>query len=74
VRTAEAYELTLNNFRSTLRGTGLDLDSELALVAPLAQGWARSSRREGMTVNYKIGCRNFVIYILTPMRPHCKSI
>lgn len=47
VRTADAYELILNDFRETLRSAGLDLDSEPALVAPLAQGWARSSRREG---------------------------
>jgi site-specific recombinase XerD len=50
VRTANAYELTPNDFRETLRGAGLDLDSEPALVAPLAQGWARSSRHEGVTV------------------------
>jgi site-specific recombinase XerD len=45
-RTATAYELTLNDFRAILWGAGLDLDSEPALVAPLAQGWARSSKRE----------------------------
>jgi site-specific recombinase XerD len=50
VRTADAYELTLHDFRQTLRGAGLDLDGEPALIAPLAQGWARSSRREGVTV------------------------
>src|SRR6266496_1757563 len=50
VRTATAYEETLNDFRDTLRGAGLDLDSEPALVAPLAQGWARASKREGVTV------------------------
>jgi site-specific recombinase XerD len=49
-RTAAAYDETLNDFRDTLHKAGLDLDSEPALVAPLAQGWARSSRREGMTV------------------------
>ncbi len=49
-RTADAYETTLADFRETLRSAGLDLDSEPALVAPLAQGWARSSRREGTTV------------------------
>lgn len=49
-RTAEAYELTLDDFRNTLRGAGLDLDSEPALVAPVAQDWARSSRREGVRV------------------------
>jgi len=41
-RTADAYAQTLNNFRGILRGAGLDLDSEPALVAPLAQGWARA--------------------------------
>jgi hypothetical protein len=50
VRTANAYEEALNDFRDTLRVTGLDLDSESALIAPLAQGWARSSKREGVTV------------------------
>lgn len=49
-RTADAYELTLNDFRAMLHKAGLDLDSEPALVAPLAQGWARSSKREGVTV------------------------
>jgi site-specific recombinase XerD len=49
-RTAEAYETTLADFRDTLHKVGLDLDSEPALVAPLAQGWARSSKREGVTV------------------------
>jgi len=32
VRTADAYEETLNDFRETLRSAGLDLDSEPALV------------------------------------------
>ncbi len=50
LRTAAAYEETLRDFRDTLRGAGLDLDSEPALVAPLAQGWARASKREGVTV------------------------
>lgn len=50
VRTADAYEETLKGFRDTLRKVGLDLDSEPALVAPIAQGWCRSSRREGVTV------------------------
>jgi site-specific recombinase XerD len=50
VRTAAAYEATLNDFRDTLHKAGLDLDSEPALVAPLAQGWARSSKREGVSV------------------------
>ncbi len=49
-RTADAYQTTLHDFRDTLQGAGLDLDSEPALVAPLAQGWARQSKREGMTV------------------------
>ena len=50
MRTAQAYEETLNDFREALRSGCLDLDSEPALVAPLAQGWASSSRREGKTV------------------------
>jgi hypothetical protein len=33
LRTAEAYEETLLDFRGTLRAAGLDLDSEPALVA-----------------------------------------
>jgi integrase/recombinase XerD len=49
-RTASAYEETLNDFRAMLHKGGLDLDSAPALVAPLAQGWARSSKREGMEV------------------------
>jgi site-specific recombinase XerD len=49
-RTAEAYRDTLADFREMLHKAGLDLDSEPALVAPLAQGWARHSRREGVTV------------------------
>ena len=50
VRTAQAYEITLADFRNILRSAGLDLDSEPPLVAPLAQGWARSSRRPGAQV------------------------
>jgi integrase/recombinase XerD len=50
VRTANAYEETLNDFRDTLQAVGLDLDSETALIAPLAQGWARASKREDVTV------------------------
>jgi integrase/recombinase XerD len=50
VRTANAYEETLKDFRGMLQSVGLDLDSEPSLVAPLAQGWARSSKREGVSV------------------------
>jgi len=50
LRTADAYDETLNDFRRTLQSAGLDLDSEPALVAPLAQGWCRSSRRAGAEV------------------------
>ena len=49
-RTADAYEETLHDFRAALQAAGLDLDSEPALIAPLAQGWCRSSRREGRYV------------------------
>lgn len=51
-RTADAYEETLSDFRNTLRSARppLDLDSEPALVAPLAQGWARARKREGKIV------------------------
>ncbi len=51
LRTAETYEKTLNDFRDTLRQVGLDLDDKPAIVAPIAQGWARQSKREGMTVS-----------------------
>jgi len=50
LRTATAYEETLNDFRDTLRSAGLDLDSEPAMIAPLAQGWCRSSKRDGAQV------------------------
>lgn len=50
LRTAKSYDATLHDFRDTLQGAGLDLDSEPALVAPLAQGWARHSRRAGAQV------------------------
>ncbi len=51
VRIANAYgRETLKDFRGMLQSVGLDLDSEPSLVAPLAQGWARSSKREGVTV------------------------
>ena len=38
VRTASAYEEILNDFRDTLQKARLDLDSEPALIAPLAKG------------------------------------
>ena len=49
-RTAGAYEETLSAFRDMLQSAGLDLDSEPALIAPLAQGWCRSSKRDGVQV------------------------
>jgi len=49
-RTADAYEETLDDFRATLERAGLDLDSDPAIVAPIAQGWARHSRRAGAQV------------------------
>jgi len=49
-KTRHAYESTLHSFRSMLAGAGLDLDSEPATLAPLAQGWAGYSAREGQAV------------------------
>jgi site-specific recombinase XerD len=49
-RTADAYEETLNDFRATLQRACLDLDSEPALVAPIAQGWARARKQDGEIV------------------------
>ncbi len=49
-KTRQAYETTLQSFRAMLQGAGLDMDSEPALVALLAQGWAGLSRREGQTI------------------------
>src|SRR6266699_2309128 len=52
LRTATAYEETLQDFRGMLLSCRppLDLDSEPAMVAPLAQGWCRSSKRDGAQV------------------------
>ncbi len=49
-KTRWAYDTTLADFRSNLQSEGLDIDSEHAIVAPLAQGWAGHSRREGQEV------------------------
>jgi site-specific recombinase XerD len=46
-RTADAYQDTLNDFREMLHKAGLDLDSEPAIIAPLAQGWARARKHDG---------------------------
>jgi site-specific recombinase XerD len=39
-KTKKAYSDTLYQFRSLLQSSGLDLDSDPAIVAPLAQGYA----------------------------------
>jgi len=49
-KTRHAYDATLQLFQMTLQGVGLDLDSDPALIAPLAQGWAGQSVRPGHTV------------------------
>jgi integrase/recombinase XerD len=49
-KTQHAYRTTLQGFRDALQSAGLDLASEPALIAPLAQGWAGHSAREGHTV------------------------
>ncbi len=50
VRTAQAYEETLNDFRATLQDVGFDLDSETAIIASLALGWAATRKRDGEIV------------------------
>jgi len=50
VPTQHAYRTTLQGFRDALQSAGLDLASDPALIAPLAQGWAGHSAREGHTV------------------------
>ncbi len=49
-KTKHAYETTLHSFREALQSAGLDLSSEPSLIAPLAQGWAGHSAREGQAV------------------------
>jgi site-specific recombinase XerD len=49
-KTRHAYDVTLQLFQATLQGVGLDLDSDPALVAPIAQGWAGQSVRPGHVV------------------------
>jgi integrase/recombinase XerC len=51
-KTTTAYTETLNDFRATLKKARKDLDSEPALVAPIAQGWAGQSKREGQQVTW----------------------
>lgn len=48
-KTKKAYQDALLDFRTTLQSQHLDLDSEPALIAPLAQGWAgQSTERENV--------------------------
>jgi site-specific recombinase XerD len=49
-KTEHAYHNTLHAFRDALQSAGLDLDSDPALIAPLAQGWAGHSARAGHIV------------------------
>lgn len=49
-KTKHAYQTTLQSFRVMLSGAGLDMDSDPALIAPLAQGWAGHSARAGQTI------------------------
>jgi site-specific recombinase XerD len=44
-KTYRAYKENLEQFRAILRASGLDLDGPASAIAPLAQGWAASSRR-----------------------------
>lgn len=50
-KTETAYRETLSDFRHLLRSVGYDLDAESSIIAPLAQGWANVSKREGETVS-----------------------
>lgn len=49
-KTKRAYADTINQFRSLLQSAGLDLDSEPAIVATIAQGYAGRSVSEGKDV------------------------
>jgi site-specific recombinase XerD len=44
-KTYTAYRENLTQFRSVLSASGLDLDSPPSVIAPLAQGWAATSKR-----------------------------
>lgn len=44
-KTATAYKDTLADFRHLLQEAGHDLDSDPTIVAPLAQGWAATSKQ-----------------------------
>ena len=61
MKTRTVYEATLHAFRAMLQRTGLDLDSEPALIAPFAQGWAGYSAREGHTVLIVPPLKDFAI-------------
>lgn len=45
IKTLVAYQENLAQFRAVLSASGLDLDSPPSVIAPLAQGWAATSRR-----------------------------
>lgn len=52
-KTKRAYTLTISEFRAMLQEVGLDVDSDTAIVAPLAQGFAakHSEMRHRVTPN-----------------------
>jgi len=50
-KTETAYRDGLTEFRAILTSTGRDLNADASIVAPLAQGWAQVSKREGETVS-----------------------
>jgi len=50
-KTATAYRDGLTEFRDLLASTGRDLNADASIIAPLAQGWAQMSKREGETVS-----------------------
>src|SRR6266446_5360871 len=50
-KTATAYRDGLAEFRDLLASTGRDLNAGASIIAPLAQGWAQVSKREGATVS-----------------------
>lgn len=50
-KTARAYRDTIHEFRAMLQSAGLELDSEPAIVATLAQGYAGHTAHEGRVVS-----------------------
>jgi len=54
VKTATAYATTLTTFRAFLRNHDLDLESDPALIALVAQGWAGRGNPAPATFNQKL--------------------